>query len=112
MAPEEDYRPSDPVMEGRWLRALETAGIHVVRARLVQSPGGSTASISVGTEQNITKVTSSGGFATKKRESNKSKRAGIAGYCAGPSWRRLRRALPHGRSSKISLTLSDGPTDS
>jgi len=55
MAPEEDYRPSDPVMEGRWLRALETAGIHVVRARLVQSPGGSTASISVGTEQNITK---------------------------------------------------------
>jgi hypothetical protein len=43
MGGEEDYRPADAVMEGRWLRALETAGIHVVRARLLQSSGAATA---------------------------------------------------------------------
>jgi hypothetical protein len=52
---EPDWRPSDRVMEERWRRALETAGVHVVRARLVQSPGGSAAIIrGIGT-QHITK---------------------------------------------------------
>src|SRR5262249_7948346 len=46
MSSEEDYHPSDPELEGRWRRALETAGIHVVRARLTQSPGGPAATIS------------------------------------------------------------------
>ena len=52
---EEDYRPADAVMEGRWRRALETAGIHVARARLLQSSGGSASIIGgIGTEH-ITK---------------------------------------------------------
>jgi hypothetical protein len=45
-------RPGD---EKRWRRALKTAGVHVVRGRLIQSPGGSAAVISgIGTER-ITK---------------------------------------------------------
>jgi hypothetical protein len=52
---EEDYRPPDRMMEERWLRALETAGIHVVRARLLQSPGGSVAAISGLGKETITK---------------------------------------------------------
>jgi hypothetical protein len=48
---EEDYRPQDPAMERRWRRALETAGIHVVRGRFLQSTGGSGAVIGgIGTE--------------------------------------------------------------
>ena len=52
---EEDYRPQDPDMERRWRRALETAGIHVVRGRFMQSAGGSVSVIGgIGTEH-ITK---------------------------------------------------------
>jgi hypothetical protein len=52
---EEDYRPQDPAMEARWRHALETAGIHVVRARLLQSPGGSASSIGGLGKEHITK---------------------------------------------------------
>jgi hypothetical protein len=50
-----DWIPSEPGMEERWQRALKNAGVHVVRARLIQSPGGSAALVSgIGTEH-ITK---------------------------------------------------------
>jgi hypothetical protein len=51
----ENYEPSDPTMAERWRRTLEDMGVHVVRARFVQSPGGSGAIIGgLGTEH-ITK---------------------------------------------------------
>jgi hypothetical protein len=51
----EQYRPTDPTMEKRWRDALESMGVPIVRARLVQSAGGSAAMISgIGTEH-ITK---------------------------------------------------------
>src|SRR5437763_298001 len=51
----EDYKPSEAAMAERWRRALENMGVHVVRARFLQSPGGSGAIIGgLGTEH-ITK---------------------------------------------------------
>lgn len=40
-----DYTPSDPAMAERWRRTLDAMGIHVVRTRLAQSPGGSGANV-------------------------------------------------------------------
>jgi hypothetical protein len=52
---DEDYAPPDSAMAERWRRALENMSVHVVRARLVQSPGESAAIIrGIGTEH-ITK---------------------------------------------------------
>src|SRR5262249_52903491 len=40
-----DCTPSDPAMAERWRRTLDAMGIHVVRTRLAQSPGGSGANV-------------------------------------------------------------------
>jgi hypothetical protein len=52
---DENYHPPDPAMAERWRRALENMGVVVVRARLVQSGGGSAAIIPGLDTEHITK---------------------------------------------------------
>ena len=50
-----DYSPSDPAMAERWRRTLERMGVPIVRARFVQSSGGSGAVIGGLGAEHITK---------------------------------------------------------
>ena len=50
-----DYTPPEPAMAERWRRTLDAMGVHVVRARLVQSGGGSNASVGGLGNEHITK---------------------------------------------------------